>query len=41
MDKYNNHTYKTGSSHGGSNINFNLITYEDKITFTSIFQSHV
>ena len=30
MAKYNNLMYKTGSSYGGSNKNFKLITCEDK-----------
>ena len=31
MVKYNNRTDKTGSSHGGSNMNFKLMTCEDNI----------
>ena len=36
MAKYNNRTCKTGSSHGGSNIHFKLLTCEDKFCFASI-----
>ena len=41
MAKYKNHTYKTVYSRGGSNVNFNLITCEDKICIVSILKSYV
>ena len=31
LAKYKNHTYKTGSSDGGGNMDFTLIMCEDKI----------
>ena len=37
--KYNTGKYKNGSFHGGSNIHFNLIKYEDKIVIKLILQS--
>ena len=39
--KYKNGTYHKGSFHGGSNIDLNLITYEDKIVIPEKIQSYV
>ena len=39
--KYKNGTYHKGYFHGGSNINLNLITYEDKIVIPEKIQSYV
>ena len=39
--KYNNRTYKNGSSCGGSNMNFNLITCKGKMYVELILQSYV
>ena len=41
MDKDEDGTYQTGSFRGGSNINLNLITCEDKIVILSILQSYI
>ena len=41
MAKYNNCTYKTGSSRGGINVNFELITCDDKKIIVSILQTYV
>ena len=41
MAKYDNRTYKTSSSCGGSNMNSKIITCEDKIYVVSVLQSYV
>ena len=41
LAKYKNRTYKTSSSREGSNMDFNLITCEDKICIMSTLQSYV
>ena len=39
MAKYEDGTYHKGSFCGGSNIDFNLIIWEDKIVVPSIIKS--
>ena len=41
MDKYTTGTYQKGSFCGGSDINLNIITCNDKISIPSIIQSCV